>query len=356
MAVSRCDGRLNDSTTSKSRARRRIRGIARPSRPTSPRAGAAPARRSVPTRRSPVHRELDGQVRQAAALPALARAVPTAGRRGSARRRARRAGRRGPSAAAGRPTRSTAGRPPGPTTTDPRHGSTDRPLTALDELRRASDDAIRRRTIGPEPRGTGCRPRPGRGSTAITAGRRSAGRRGGHERGRATGECGSLYTTMQGHPFQVQLSRELAARGHDVLHLYCSSVTDRTRRGRAEAGRSGDLRRRAHRSGRAPSRSTHRSRGSARSAATGASWPTRSRESPPRGRAVEQHAAARPAIIQQRRVRRSAPASCSGNRTSSPSPLDELRPGQGAAARRRARARARAHRAHHARAAAITSS
>lgn len=28
-----------------------------------------------------------------------------------------------------------------------------------------------------------------------------------------------------GHPFQVQLSRELAARGHDVLHLYCASVT-----------------------------------------------------------------------------------------------------------------------------------
>jgi glycosyltransferase involved in cell wall biosynthesis len=26
-----------------------------------------------------------------------------------------------------------------------------------------------------------------------------------------------------GHPFQVQLSRELAGRGHDVLHLYCSS-------------------------------------------------------------------------------------------------------------------------------------
>lgn len=31
-----------------------------------------------------------------------------------------------------------------------------------------------------------------------------------------------------GHPFQVQLSRELAGRGHDVLHLYCSSfVTPR---------------------------------------------------------------------------------------------------------------------------------
>jgi glycosyltransferase involved in cell wall biosynthesis len=31
-----------------------------------------------------------------------------------------------------------------------------------------------------------------------------------------------------GHPFQVQLSRELAGRGHSVLHLYCSSfVTPR---------------------------------------------------------------------------------------------------------------------------------
>jgi len=27
-----------------------------------------------------------------------------------------------------------------------------------------------------------------------------------------------------GHPFQVQLSRELAARGHEVLHLYCDST------------------------------------------------------------------------------------------------------------------------------------
>jgi glycosyltransferase involved in cell wall biosynthesis len=27
-----------------------------------------------------------------------------------------------------------------------------------------------------------------------------------------------------GHPFQVQLSRELAGRGHEVLHLYCSST------------------------------------------------------------------------------------------------------------------------------------
>jgi glycosyltransferase involved in cell wall biosynthesis len=27
-----------------------------------------------------------------------------------------------------------------------------------------------------------------------------------------------------GHPFEVELSRELAARGHDVLHLYCGST------------------------------------------------------------------------------------------------------------------------------------
>jgi glycosyltransferase involved in cell wall biosynthesis len=27
-----------------------------------------------------------------------------------------------------------------------------------------------------------------------------------------------------GHPFQVQLSRELAARGHEILHLYCGST------------------------------------------------------------------------------------------------------------------------------------
>jgi hypothetical protein len=27
-----------------------------------------------------------------------------------------------------------------------------------------------------------------------------------------------------GHPFQVQLSRQLAARGHEVLHLYCAST------------------------------------------------------------------------------------------------------------------------------------
>src|SRR5688500_10610191 len=31
-----------------------------------------------------------------------------------------------------------------------------------------------------------------------------------------------------GHPFQVQLSRELASRGHEVRHLFCSSfVTPR---------------------------------------------------------------------------------------------------------------------------------
>lgn len=33
-----------------------------------------------------------------------------------------------------------------------------------------------------------------------------------------------LVNDYAGHPFQVQLSRALAARGHDVLHTYCSSV------------------------------------------------------------------------------------------------------------------------------------
>ena len=33
-----------------------------------------------------------------------------------------------------------------------------------------------------------------------------------------------LVHDYAGHPFQVQLSRELARRGHDVLHLYCSST------------------------------------------------------------------------------------------------------------------------------------
>src|SRR5919108_3290096 len=28
-----------------------------------------------------------------------------------------------------------------------------------------------------------------------------------------------------GHPFQVELSRELARRGHDVLHLYSASIS-----------------------------------------------------------------------------------------------------------------------------------
>lgn len=32
-----------------------------------------------------------------------------------------------------------------------------------------------------------------------------------------------LLNDFSGHPFQVQLSRELAKRGHEVLHAYCSS-------------------------------------------------------------------------------------------------------------------------------------
>lgn len=33
-----------------------------------------------------------------------------------------------------------------------------------------------------------------------------------------------LINDHAGHPFQVHLSRKLAARGHDVLHLYCASL------------------------------------------------------------------------------------------------------------------------------------
>ena len=53
-------------------------------------------------------------------------------------------------------------------------------------------------------------------------------------RRRAPGEGGMrcLVHDFSGHPFQVQLSRELARRGHEVLHLYCPSY---------ESGR-GDLR------------------------------------------------------------------------------------------------------------------
>jgi hypothetical protein len=33
-----------------------------------------------------------------------------------------------------------------------------------------------------------------------------------------------LINDHAGHPFQVQLSRQLAERGHKVLHTYCASV------------------------------------------------------------------------------------------------------------------------------------
>ncbi|RMF52223.1 MAG: glycosyltransferase WbuB, partial [Bacteroidetes bacterium] len=33
-----------------------------------------------------------------------------------------------------------------------------------------------------------------------------------------------LVHDYAGHPFQVQLSRALARRGHDVLHAYCGSL------------------------------------------------------------------------------------------------------------------------------------
>lgn len=33
-----------------------------------------------------------------------------------------------------------------------------------------------------------------------------------------------LINDYAGHPFQAQLSRALASRGHEVLHTFCSSV------------------------------------------------------------------------------------------------------------------------------------
>ena len=39
-----------------------------------------------------------------------------------------------------------------------------------------------------------------------------------------------------GHPFQVQLSRDLAARGHDVLHGYSTQYVT----GHGNLGRPGD--------------------------------------------------------------------------------------------------------------------
>lgn len=33
-----------------------------------------------------------------------------------------------------------------------------------------------------------------------------------------------LINDYAGHPFQVQFSRALAGRGHEVLHTFCSSV------------------------------------------------------------------------------------------------------------------------------------
>jgi colanic acid biosynthesis glycosyl transferase WcaI len=47
-----------------------------------------------------------------------------------------------------------------------------------------------------------------------------------------------LVHDYAGHPFQVQLSRELARRGHDLLHLHCGSL--RTGKGAVE-GRAADV-------------------------------------------------------------------------------------------------------------------
>jgi colanic acid biosynthesis glycosyl transferase WcaI len=68
--------------------------------------------------------------------------------------------------------------------------------------------------------------------------------------GRATGEpvVGAarserslriLVHDFAGHPFQVDLSRALARRGHTVQHVYCESYT--SGKGRFEAGAEGDL-------------------------------------------------------------------------------------------------------------------
>lgn len=43
-----------------------------------------------------------------------------------------------------------------------------------------------------------------------------------------------LISDYSGHPFQVQLSRELARRGHDVLHVFCASF--QTPKGRLVKG------------------------------------------------------------------------------------------------------------------------
>ena len=47
---------------------------------------------------------------------------------------------------------------------------------------------------------------------------------GGHER-LTTGGKRILVHDFAGHPFQVDLSRHLAGRGHDVLHVHCASYT-----------------------------------------------------------------------------------------------------------------------------------
>ena len=41
-----------------------------------------------------------------------------------------------------------------------------------------------------------------------------------------------------GHPFQVELSRELSRRGHDVVHSYCAAYTSGKGQLSAEPGES----------------------------------------------------------------------------------------------------------------------
>src|ERR671923_2406016 len=44
-----------------------------------------------------------------------------------------------------------------------------------------------------------------------------------HTASRGVGSARLLIHDYSGHPFQVQLSRELASRGYHVLHLHCPS-------------------------------------------------------------------------------------------------------------------------------------
>lgn len=61
-----------------------------------------------------------------------------------------------------------------------------------------------------------------------------------------------LVHDYSGHPFQAELSRELAARGHDVVHSTCNGYVS----GKGNLGSSGDQRLRFETIGRGPVRKT----------------------------------------------------------------------------------------------------